>query len=96
MILTTNRQSFLAAGAFIVVAALVVLDPLPEPQLTIIKSIFFWPAVLWLGWFAWTRRAGLKTGANAGGLVRPLLIVAAIAAILALARWAALSTGLAQ
>lgn len=96
MILSTNKQSFLAAGAFIIVAALVVLDPLPEPQLTILKSIFFWPAVLWLAWFAWTRRADLKSGANTGRIMRPLLIVAAIAALLALARWAALSTGLAQ
>lgn len=96
MTLSINKQSWLAALAFVALAALVIFEPLDEPRLTIMKSILFWPTVIWLAWLAWTQRAHLKTTANAGGVVRPVAIVAAIAAVLILARWIAANTGLAQ
>lgn len=96
MPISLNKQSWIAAAAFIALAALVILEPLPEPKLTILKSILFWPAALWLAWLGWTQRTRLRADANAGGIVRPIAIVAAIAAILVLARWIAATTGLAQ
>ncbi len=96
MTLTRNTQSWIAATAFVIVAILVVFDPLPEPTLTIVKSVFFWPAAIWMAWLLWSRRSELKDDAslNARSIVTPLAIVIGIAACLALARWAALSTGI--
>ncbi len=98
MILTTNRQSLIAATALVVVAILVVFDPLPEPALTIARSIFFWPAAIWLAWMAWTRRDRFKTRSSGAGrsILAPIAIVACIAGVLALARWLSVTTGAAS
>lgn len=47
MVLSRNRQSWVAASLFILLAVLVITDPLPEPTLSILKAVIFFPTAIW-------------------------------------------------
>lgn len=47
MTLSRNQQSFIAAGLFILLAFLSLFDPLPEPALSIVQALIFFPTAVW-------------------------------------------------
>lgn len=47
MPLTRNQQSWIAASLFILLAALTLFDPLPEPTQSILQALIFFPTAIW-------------------------------------------------
>lgn len=47
MTLSRNKQSWIAAGLFILIAVLAMFDPLPEPALSIVQLAIFIPTAIW-------------------------------------------------
>lgn len=47
MTLSRNKQSYIAASLFILIAFLALFDPLPEPALSIVQVALFVPTAIW-------------------------------------------------
>ena len=56
MTLSKNKQSWIAASLFILLAFLALFDPLPEPALTIAQAAIFFPTAIWAVYISYTSR----------------------------------------
>ncbi len=90
MTLSVRNQSWIAAGVFVLLAALTIFEPFPEPAQTIMQAAIFLPTAAWAFYISRNCRDEVMIHASRAAFAHGVPIGAGIvvAAVLVMRYWA--------